>query len=119
NAEIDRQSGIRTANDSYIPRWLRGGGSVDKYNVADMELQNLLGAKEELVMFREEVRRYNERDPVFGTAAASVPDARGTGRTARDFTDGGAVMTREPASSEAPKKAAILPSRVARTITLS
>src|SRR5205823_1595323 len=32
NAEIERKRAIMTANGSYMPRWLRGGDSVDKYN---------------------------------------------------------------------------------------
>ena len=63
NAEIERKRGIVAANGSYMPRWLRGGDSVDKYNDANGELQNLLGAKAELAMFRQDLRRYNDQHP--------------------------------------------------------
>src|SRR5204863_510925 len=54
---------IVAANGSYMPRWLRGGDSVDKYNDANGELQNLLGAKAELAMFRQDLRRYKDQHP--------------------------------------------------------
>jgi hypothetical protein len=61
NTEIEQQLAVMMANDSALPRWMRHGDSVNRYNFADGELQNLLGAKEELAMFRQDVQRYNER----------------------------------------------------------
>jgi hypothetical protein len=68
NAEIERQTAIKSANDSYMPRWLRGGESVDKYNDANGVLQNLLGAKEELAMFQRDLQQWQEamRAPASG-----------------------------------------------------
>ena len=50
-----------TANDSFPPRWMRHGNSVELYSFADGELQNLLRAKDELALFRQDLHRYNER----------------------------------------------------------
>ena len=71
NAEIERKRAIVAANGSYTPRWLRGGDSVDKYNDANGELQNLLGAKAELAMFRQDLRRYNDQHPAGETVKAA------------------------------------------------
>jgi membrane protease subunit (stomatin/prohibitin family) len=79
NAEIERQTAIKTANDSYMPRWLRGGDSVDKYNVADIELQHLLGAKEELAMFRRDLQRYEQQHASGDIAKAAGHDAATSG----------------------------------------
>jgi len=76
NEEIDRQRRIMEANDSLLPRWMRHGESVERYEFADGELKNLLGAKEELALLRQDVQRYNEQlaaAPGFNSAAAGAP----------------------------------------------
>ena len=79
NAEIERKRAIVAANGSYMPRWLRGGDSVDKYNDASGELQNLLGAKAELAMFRQDLRRYNDQHPAGETVKAAGHETKGSG----------------------------------------
>lgn len=59
--EIEKQKSTVEANDSVLPRWLRHGDSINRYNFASGELENLRGAQAEFAMFREDVRRYTER----------------------------------------------------------
>src|SRR5947209_12869911 len=83
NAEIERKRATIAANGSYMPRWLRGGDSVDKYNVAEIELQNLLGAKAELALFRKDVRRYNDQHPAGEIVKAAGHETKGSGDLAK------------------------------------
>jgi hypothetical protein len=80
NEEIERQKAIMNANDSVLPRWMRHGESVEQYNFADGELQNLLGAKDELLQFRQDLDRYNER------ASRDVHENASTPAAGRDST---------------------------------
>jgi hypothetical protein len=76
--EIARQRTILEANDSYLPRWLRGGNSVSQYNDAHYELENLRGAQEELALFRQDVQRYEKSIQTggIGTAAGQGADEK-------------------------------------------
>jgi hypothetical protein len=80
NAEIARQRAIMAANDSYLPRWLRGGDSVVKYNDAHDELENLRGAQEELALFRQDVQRWNQRHISSDVAQASRQETEPAGK---------------------------------------
>jgi hypothetical protein len=108
NEEIARQQTIMTANDSFLPRWIRHGDSVNRYNFAAGELENLLGAREELAMLRQDIRRYNERCARGGvsTEKHEIMAAGTKGQTAPDFN--AAVAGASPAQgsgqvSEQPK----------------
>ncbi len=82
NEEIGRQRAIVEANGSLLPRWMRHGESVEQYSFAEGELKNLLGAKEELAMLRQDVERYNESRAVASdfnsaaTGASGKPEPR-------------------------------------------
>jgi hypothetical protein len=109
--EIERQRAIRGANESVLPRWMRHGESVERYNFADGELQNLLGAKEELAMFRQDVQRYTERttqDAAGNSASvAGHATASGTkGRAAPGFNAAVAGVSGTSAPSRAPEQTA-------------
>jgi hypothetical protein len=105
NEEIARQQTVMTANDSFLPRWLRHGDSINRYNFAAGELENLRGAREELAMLREDVRRYNERGPSGASTANHDSNGAATkGQTAPDFNAavGGASPAQAAQISEQP-----------------
>lgn len=89
--EIDEQRAAMARNDSILPRWLRHGDSVNRYNFAAGELADLRGAQQELAMFKEDMLRRSDRHagglssglaapkdprlaPVFNAAVAGVSD---------------------------------------------
>jgi hypothetical protein len=74
--EIRRQNILMNANGSFLPRWMRHGEAVERYNFAAGELANLQGAQRELVMFKEDLRRYERRTaaPMVNAARPGKPD---------------------------------------------
>ncbi len=54
-ASIKQQQAVVKANDSVLPRWMRGGDSSQKYANAQMELANLTAAEQELDMYRKDL----------------------------------------------------------------
>jgi hypothetical protein len=123
NEEIDRQKAIMSANDSVLPRWMRHGTSIERYNFADGELQNLLGAKEELAWFKQDLQRYNERIARDETArmpssiAAHTQAPGSRAKTAPDFNAAVAGVSAAPPSDEQPPSAASVRQRPARPLT--
>jgi hypothetical protein len=121
--EIEHQQAIMSANDSVLPRWMRHGDSVEQYNFADGELQNLLGAKDELALFRQEVQRYDER--VANVAGGdttpaldrhdSAPGSKG--KAAHGFNNAVAGVSGTQASSHSPEQTASAPTRPSHPVT--
>jgi len=75
--EIEKQKKVMETNDSLLPRWLRHGDSINRYNFAAAELENLRGAQAELVLLGEDIQRYEEggakNDKVGARTASSIP----------------------------------------------
>ncbi len=69
--EIKKKETLIAANSSFLPRWLRRGDAVGRYNDAASELAELQGARAELAMFKEDVRQYEQRTMTARPAARS------------------------------------------------
>jgi hypothetical protein len=122
NEEIEHQRAIMNANDSVLPRWMRHGESVEQYNFADGELQNLLGAKEELALFRQDVQRYTERvangasgNPT-QAAAAHDPASGSKGNASPGFNAAVAGVAATPVPGSPADKTAPLRARLSRPV---
>jgi hypothetical protein len=122
NEEIEHQRAIMGANDSVLPRWMRYGDSVDQYNFADGELQNLQGTKEELSQFRHDLRRYNER-VANGAGGNTTPAAAGhdsalgsKGKTVPAFNAAVAGESVPSSSSLSPEQRPMVPARPVRPV---
>jgi hypothetical protein len=120
NEEIERQKDIMRDNDSVLPRWIRHRDSVNAYNFADGELQNLLGAKDELALFRQDVQRYNERQEAMRSSSERVAQRTASGtaeKAAPGFNAVAAGLSGTPAPSQVPEQTATMRQRPARPIT--
>jgi hypothetical protein len=92
-----------------LNRYLRHGASVEQYNFADGELQNLMGSKDELALFRQDLQRYNERvggdvHPNASTPAAgrdTAPD--GKGKTAPGFNAAAKAQDKSASREHSPE----------------
>ncbi|MEZ0223670.1 MAG: hypothetical protein ACAH83_03890 [Alphaproteobacteria bacterium] len=60
---IAREGKIIKDNDSVIPRWMRSSDSADKMTMAQMERADLVGAMQELQMYKKELREYDKAHP--------------------------------------------------------
>jgi hypothetical protein len=60
NTEVERQQRVLKENDSVLPRWLRQGDSVQKFNNAATELKQLHAAQEELKAFKTDLAAYED-----------------------------------------------------------
>lgn len=77
------QENIKIENTSLIPRWMRYGESAQKYEMANLTLNELYAAEQEYIMFNDRVRAYNNdqhaqrvaRAMADGTAPVTLPDA--------------------------------------------
>ena len=69
---IRKQEEIKKANDSILPRWLRGSDSADRFTMAEMELGDLKGAKAEIAMYRQDLQAYNAAHPAAPTTTEPV-----------------------------------------------
>lgn len=60
---LAREEKIIKDNDSILPRWMRGSASADKMTMAQMERADLVGALQELEMYKKELRDYDAAHP--------------------------------------------------------
>jgi hypothetical protein len=70
---IEDKKTIINDNDSILPRWIRWGESAEKYNDAKIALTQLESARQELAMYRDDVKKYNEG---MGLGSKAPPPAR-------------------------------------------
>jgi hypothetical protein len=73
--EVNKQQQIMRDNDSALPRWVRSGDSVTKYNLANVALKQLRAAQGELVMYKKELETCDGA-PDAAHNAGSVKQAR-------------------------------------------
>ncbi|TAL27082.1 MAG: hypothetical protein EPN97_18155 [Alphaproteobacteria bacterium] len=72
---IAKEDKIIKDNDSILPRWIRSSDSADKMTMAQMERADLVGAMQELEMYKKELKAYDAAHPddPATTPAAGTP----------------------------------------------
>jgi hypothetical protein len=72
---IAREDKIIKDNDSILPRWIRSSDSADKMTMAQMERADLVGAMQELDMYKNELKAWDATHPddPATTPAAGAP----------------------------------------------
>lgn len=77
--EIKKKETLMAANSSFLPRWLRHSDAVGRYNDAASELAELQGARWELAMFKDDLRRYEDQAAGAKSSARTAPRPPGLG----------------------------------------